>query len=80
MNAWPGILRSNFTFSWVDIDNYDYQLDAAYESTMRASTNLIYIPTKDFTVGVEYLWGKRKNKDGSSGSATQLQFSARYSF
>jgi len=80
MKAWPGILRSNFTYSWVDIDNYDYQLGAAYSSTYRASTNLIYIPTKDFSVGVEYLWGKRKNKSGSSGSANQLQFSARYSF
>ncbi len=80
MKTWPGILRSNFTVSWVDVSNYDYQLDAAYNYTMRASTNLIYIPTKDFTVGVEYLWGRRNNKDGSSGSATQLQFSARYSF
>lgn len=76
----PGILRSNFTISWVDIDNYDFQNDADYNYTLRASGNLMYIPTQDFAVGIEYLWGKRTNKDGSSGSANQLQFSARYSF
>jgi hypothetical protein len=80
MQDWPGILRSNVTLSWVDISNYDFQQDSAYNSTLRASGNIIYIPTKDFTVGIEYLWGKRTNKDGSKGTANQVQFSARYSF
>ena len=80
LSDWPGILRSNFTVSWVDIDNYDFQRGSAYNYTLRASGNLIYVPTQDFSLGVEYLWGRRVNKNGSEGSANQLQFSARYSF
>jgi hypothetical protein len=80
VDSWPGIMRSSFTLSWVDINNYDYQLDAAYDSTMRASMNLMYNPTQNIQGGVEFLWGKRKNKDGSKGTASQLQFAMRYIF
>ena len=77
---WPGILRSNINFSWVDIKNFDYQADRDYNRTMRASVNLIYLPTQHFRFGMELLWGQRKNKDNSKGSAKQIQFSARYMF
>jgi hypothetical protein len=29
---------------------------------------------------MEFLWGERKNVDGSKGEAKQFQISARYSF
>lgn len=80
MNGWPGVLRSSFTVSWVDISNYDFQQDSDYDRTTRASVNLIYNPTKNIQGGIEYLWGERKNKDGSKGTATQLQFAMRYIF
>jgi len=80
LKSWPGILRSNFIVSWVNIDNFDFQDGSNYNSTTRASTNLIYLPTKNVRFGTELLWGERKNKDGSKGDALQLQFSARYNF
>jgi hypothetical protein len=80
IKAWPGILRSNFNFGWVTIDTFEFQDDSDYSSTLRASANLIYNPTEHVTVGIEYLWGTRKNKDNSKGTATQLQFAARYTF
>jgi len=80
LKSWPGILRSNFTYSWVDIDNFDFQAGSDYQSTQRASANLIYLPTQNLRLGFELLWGERTNKDNSKGKATQLQVSARYSF
>lgn len=80
LKNWPGVLRANMTFSWVSIDNYDFQDGGDYKRTLRASTNLIYLPTKNLRLGAEFLWGERKNKDNSKGSATQVQFSARYNF
>ena len=80
LKTWPGILRSSLTFSWVDINNYDFQEDSAYDRTMRASINLMYNPTQHIQGGLEFLWGERKNKDGSKGTATQLQFAMRYIF
>ncbi len=78
--GWPGVLRSSFTLSWVDIRNFDWQADGAYNSTTRASVNLMYNPTKNIQGGVEYLWGERINTDGSKGTASQLQFAMRYIF
>ena len=80
LNGWPGVLRSSFTLSWVDINNFDFQDDSAYDRTMRASMNLIYNPTRNIQGGIEFLWGQRQNKDGSKGTATQLQFAMRYIF
>ena len=80
LKKWPGVMRSNFTMSMVDIDNFNFQADRNYQSTLRASLNLIYQPAQDVRLGMELLWGQRKNKDDSKGTATQLQISARYDF
>jgi hypothetical protein len=80
IKAWPGILRSNFNLGWVDIDTFAFQDGTDYSGTIRASANLMYNPTDHVTMGVEFLWGERKNHDGSKGTATQLQFAARYTF
>jgi len=77
---WPGLLRSNFNLGWVDINNFSFQDDDDYSSTIRASANLLYNPTDHVTLGLEFLWGKRTNANKSKGTATQLQFSARYTF
>ena len=80
LEKWPGIMRSNITLSWVSIDNYDFQTDRNYHSTLRTSANVIYLPTRNVRLGMELLWGKRTNVDSSYGTATQFQISARYSF
>jgi len=80
VKSWPGILRSNFSLGYVNIDTFDFQDDLDYNETLRASANIIYNPTKNVRIGLELLWGQRKNANQSKGSATQLQFSARYTF
>lgn len=80
VKGWPGVLRSSFTVSWVNINNFDFQKGSDYDRTLRVSMNLMYNPTKNIQGGVEFLWGERRNKDGSKGTATQLQFAMRYIF
>jgi hypothetical protein len=80
LDKWSGIMRSNLTISWVNIDNFEFQEGNNYNSTFRASANLIYLPTDNVRLGIELLWGERTNKDESKGTATQFQISARYSF
>lgn len=83
---WNSRWRSNSTLSWVMVDDYDFQstqpyedlYGPAYEQTLRASINLLFNPVQRVELGAELLWGERKNGDGSSGSASQLQISARY--
>ena len=80
VKSWPGILRSSFNVSWVDINNYKFQEGSDYKSTREASVNLIYSPTANISTGVEFLWGKRTNRDESKGTAKQLQMNIRYDF
>ncbi len=80
LRDYPGILRSTFTLSWVDINNFEFQDPSSYNHTLRASANLLYYPTQKVRLGFEFMWGKRTNKDDSEGTATQMQISARYSF
>lgn len=80
MENWPGFVRSNFTISWINIDTFNFQDDKDYNKTWRASANVLYFPTQNLRLGGELLWGLRQNKDGSDGTATQLQLSARYNF
>ena len=51
-----------------------------YKSTREALLNLIYSPTANITMGVEFLWGERTNRDESKGTAKQLQMLIRYDF
>ncbi len=77
---WQGTLRSTFVFSAVNVDTYDFQPDDAYESTQRASANLIWSPTARVDLGGEILWGRREDKDKQDGTAWQFQLSSKYRF
>jgi hypothetical protein len=77
---WRESLRSTLTYSWVDVDNLNFQDDSAYARTDRAIINLLWSPVTRIDVGGELLWGRRENKDGASGTARQIQFGAKYRF
>ena len=68
------------TYSWVDVDNLDFQSNSDYANTDRVIINLLWSPVDPIDVGGELLWGRRENKDGASATARQIQFSARYRF
>jgi hypothetical protein len=77
---WRESMRSTLTYSWVDVDNLNFQDDSAYARTDRAIINLLWSPVSRVDVGGELLWGRRENKDGASGTARQIQFGAKYRF
>jgi hypothetical protein len=66
-------LRSSFIWSFVSIDNLDFQPDDAYRMTNRLSVNLVLSPIDRIDFGLEYIWGTRENKDGDQGNASQVQ-------
>jgi Skp family chaperone for outer membrane proteins len=67
-------LRSSVIWSVVTVDNASFQPDDAYHRTSRLVGNIIFSPIKRMDVGLEYLWGARRNKDGERGEARQVQF------
>jgi uncharacterized coiled-coil protein SlyX len=73
-------LRSSLIWSFVKVDNLDFQLPTAYKKTNRYSANLVFSPNDRIDVGVEYINGERINKDGHRGNANQVQLVAIYRF
>ncbi len=77
---WRETLRSTWTYSWVDVDNLDFQNDSDYARTDRAIVNLLWSPVPRIDIGAEFLWGRRENNDGAKGIARQFQFGGKYRF
>jgi hypothetical protein len=73
-------LRSSFIWSFVKVDNLDFQLPTAYKKTNRYSLNVVFSPSDRIDVGVEYIYGERINKDDHRGNASQAQLVAIYRF
>lgn len=66
-------LRSTLLWSFVDVDNFDFQPPDAYNKTSRLAVNLIFSPASRVDVGLEFIRGRRVNKDGEQGEANQIQ-------
>jgi hypothetical protein len=67
-------LRSSLIWSFVAVNNLDFQPGDAYRRTNRYSGNLVFSPTPRIDCGVEYIYGTRVNLDGLTGRANQVQF------
>ncbi len=72
-HEWTDLLSSNFTYAANDIDNTTGQDADAVKQTTYMAINLLAQPKKRVTVGIEYLYGTRTNKDLQSASAHRLQ-------
>jgi hypothetical protein len=77
---WSDRFRSNFVYGYVDPDNPEFLDDDTLESTNYAAANLVWSPFDSVTLGVEYLWGRRENKDGDAGTTNRLLFSSKFDF
>lgn len=78
---WSDKFSSTIGYSMLDIDNSDAQAPDAFKKGQYALTNLLYYPTANTMMGVEFQWGDRENfSDGWSVSDYRLQFSFKYNF
>ena len=77
---WRPRVRSTLTAGYVWVDNLDSQPAEALKRTERFSLNLAWSPIPRLDLVAEYLWGRRFNLDGQSGSAGQLQLGGTFRF
>ncbi|MDG1462447.1 MAG: DcaP family trimeric outer membrane transporter [Gammaproteobacteria bacterium] len=77
---WSSNMRSTLLLSFVNVDTYDFQPDNAYDSVKRATANYFWSPIRRVDIGAEVLWGRRENKDGQTGDASQIQVTTKYRF
>jgi hypothetical protein len=77
---WTDLFRSSLVFGYVNVDNPAFIDDEAMENNIYLAGNFVRNINKDITVGLEYLWGQRENKDGSSGANHRVVFTSRFDF
>jgi hypothetical protein len=77
---WSDHWSSSIGYSQTRVDNLNFQAPDAFRLAQYASANLLWTPDPRLLMGAEYLWGERKDKDGSIGNDSRLQFTVKYSF
>jgi hypothetical protein len=77
---WSDRWRSNLVYGYVNADNPEFVSGDTFDNTNYAAADLIWNPFKQLTLGLEYLWGRRENKDGASGTANRFLFSSKVTF
>ena len=77
---WSERMRSSIMYSFVQVQNTEAQPGSVYHQGNYTAGNLLWNPFGSLTVGAEFLYGWRDNKDGSTGNAPRIQFSAKYNF
>ncbi|MGI9326555.1 MAG: DcaP family trimeric outer membrane transporter [Pseudomonadales bacterium] len=69
---WSDRFSSNFIFSRAELTNSAGQAGSTESGFQYLATNIIWSAREQVDVGLEYLFGKREDKDGSSGEANRL--------
>ncbi len=77
---WSPTLRSTVTWGTVYVKNLDVQEDEAFHRSDRASLNLSWSPIPRIDIVGEFLLGRRINKDGQRGEASQIQVGTNFRF
>jgi hypothetical protein len=78
--TWNPRWTSSFGYGEHRQDTTSGQSDDAFERGQLAQANLLFHPIPAFYVGPEFIWGRRKNKDGETGTDRRFQLSFHYNF
>lgn len=77
---WRPTLFSAFTYGVVNVSNLDIQPDDALRRTQRMSASVTWNPMARAELVLEFLSGKRVNKDGRQGTSSQIQAGWKFRF
>ncbi len=77
---WSKTLNSNISTAWAGTSLSDEQPDGTIEQAGSVHVNLIWFPYPKISTGIEYMWGMRRNKSGVEGTASRIQFMAKFKF
>jgi hypothetical protein len=72
-HQWTEKFRSTATFGYLDLQNAASQDPLAYHQTFYTSGNIVYQIRKRMSVGLEFLYGQKEDKAGSSGDVFRIQ-------
>jgi hypothetical protein len=76
---WTKQWTSALGYSFTKVDNTNFQDATAFHKGEYASANLLYA-RDSLLAGLEFLWGKRTDNDGDTGTDTRMQATFKWSF
>lgn len=77
---WTKNLNSTIVYSIIYVDDLGLKPETSYKTGQYVAVNLFWDVLPVFTLGVEYLWGQRENKNGARGTANRIDVMAQFSF
>jgi Porin subfamily. len=77
---WSKTLRSNLVYGYAQVQNTNFQPGSTFHKSNYTAGNVIWNPFGSLNVGSEFLYGWQVLKNGHTGNAPRIQFSAKYSF
>jgi hypothetical protein len=77
---WNDKWSTSFGWSMTDLDTQPGQLDTEFDRGQIAQINLLHYPADNVLMGTEFIWGERKDVDGSTGTDYRIQFSLKVNF
>ena len=80
MHRWTPKLESNFNYAYGWLDAPEERQALALKRGGIGHLNLIYAFDKNFSTGVEYMWGGQRTSNDALGRANRLQMMAKFSF
>jgi hypothetical protein len=77
---WSKSFNSTISTHWTATDLSDDHSDNTIRRAGSFHANLIWFPYPRISTGIEYMWGVRENKNGIEGTASRIQFMAKFKF
>lgn len=77
---WLDSLNSALVVAHAELDNSEFQPGTAIHKASSVHLNLVWFPYKSVSTGIEFMWGRRENNDGTDGTANRIQVMAKYVF
>jgi DcaP outer membrane protein len=77
---WNSLFSTSIGYSFTQVSNTNFQDTTAFHKGQYASVNLLAYPADKVMIGVEVMWGKLTQNDGTTGDDVRFQFSVKYNF
>ncbi len=77
---WSKSFNSTISTHWAGTDLSEDYSDDTIQKAGSFHVNLIWFPYPKISTGIEYMWGVRENKNGIDGTASRVQFMAKFKF
>ncbi len=77
---WSERFRSNLVIGYSQADNPDFVEGQTLKNTTYGAANFVWTPFPTATFGFEYLWGRREEEDGESGTSSRYLFTTKLLF